>query len=267
MRKINQLMDLTGRVALVSGGGGNIGLAAAETLAELGATIILLDIDAETTQINIEKVENEYDVKVKFLPVDLHIEEKIQSIPQLVVEQYGRLDILINSAAVVGTTQMPGWVTPFVKQESTPWREALEINLTAVFLLTQACTSLLSESGHGTVINIGSIYGLVGPDLRLYEGTNLGNPAAYAASKGGLLQLTRWLSTVLAPDVRVNSISPGGVWRNQAVEFRERYETRTPLKRMAVEEDIKGAIGYLSSDMSSYVTGHDLVVDGGWTAW
>ena len=95
----------------------------------------------------------------------------------------------------------------------------------------------------------------------------MGNPAAYAASKGGLLQLTRWLSTVVAPDVRVNAVSPGGVWRNQPAEFVKRFIDRTPLKRMATEEDFKGIIAYLSSDLSSYVTGQNIIVDGGWTVW
>jgi NAD(P)-dependent dehydrogenase (short-subunit alcohol dehydrogenase family) len=108
---------------------------------------------------------------------------------------------------------------------------------------------------------------MVGPDLRLYEDTTLGNPAAYAASKGGLMQLTRWLATTLAPHVRVNSVTSGGVWRNQPKTFVERYIARTPLKRMATEEDLTGAVAYLASDLSAYVTGQNLVVDGGWTVW
>jgi NAD(P)-dependent dehydrogenase (short-subunit alcohol dehydrogenase family) len=117
------------------------------------------------------------------------------------------------------------------------------------------------------VINIGSTYGMVGPDLRLYQDTDMGNPAGYAASKGGIIQITRWLATALAPDVRVNSISPGGVWRDQPENFHKEYISRTPMGRMAVEEDLKGAVAYLASDLSAYVTGHNLVVDGGWTAW
>jgi NAD(P)-dependent dehydrogenase (short-subunit alcohol dehydrogenase family) len=103
--------------------------------------------------------------------------------------------------------------------------------------------------------------------MRLYEGTKMGNPAAYAASKGGLLQLTRWLATVLAPKIRVNALTPGGVWREQPEAFHERYRLRTPLGRMAAESDFKGAAAYLASDMSEYVTGQNLIVDGGWTAW
>ena len=141
---------------------------------------------------------------------------------------------------------LPPTSSPFQAMSTTPW---------------------LEKSGAASVIQIASIYGMLGPDLRLYEGTGMGNPAAYAASKGGLLQMTRWLSTVLAPKVRVNAITPGGIWRRQAAEFVERYESRVPLGRMGSEEDLKGAVAYLASDLSAYVTGHNLVVDGGWTAW
>ena len=115
--------------------------------------------------------------------------------------------------------------------------------------------------------NIGSIYGDLGPDWRIYEGTQLANPAAYSASKGGLIQLTRWLATTIAPKIRVNTISPGGIYRGQPKDFVERYASKTPLGRMATEDDIRGAIGYLSSDLSRYVTGQNLKIDGGWSAW
>ena len=117
------------------------------------------------------------------------------------------------------------------------------------------------------VILFSSIYGMVAPDMSLYEGANMTNPIAYGVSKGGVLQLMKYLATILAPDIRVNAISPGGILRNQPEAFRERYEKKTPLGRMATEEDLKGAIAYLASDLSAYVTGHNLVVDGGWTAW
>jgi NAD(P)-dependent dehydrogenase (short-subunit alcohol dehydrogenase family) len=133
--------------------------------------------------------------------------------------------------------------------------------------MAQEARAALLASGHGSVILLASIYGLVGPDPTLYADTGLANPAAYGVSKGGIIQLTRYLATVMAPRVRVNAIAPGGVWREQPDVFRERYEARTPLRRMAVEEDLKGAVAYLASDLSSYVTGHTLVVDGGWTAW
>ena len=114
---------------------------------------------------------------------------------------------------------------------------------------------------------MGSIYGTYGPDWGLYRQTRMGNPAAYAASKGGLLQLTRWLATTLAPQIRVNSISPGGIYRKQPKAFVNRYNARTPLARLATEDDVRGAVAYLASDLSRYVTGQNLSVDGGWGVW
>ena len=141
------------------------------------------------------------------------------------------------------------------------------MNLTAVFSLCQGLAPMLRVSDGASIINIASIYGELGPDWSLYEGTNMSNPAAYGASKGGLLQFTRWLSTTIAPHVRVNAISPGGIFRNQPEKFVSRYETKTPLARMATEDDFRGVVAYLSSDLSKYMTGQSLSVDGGWGVW
>ena len=140
----------------------------------------------------------------------------------------------------------------------------MEVNLTAVFDLCQGVTPLLRASTGPNIINIASIYGHYGPDWSLYKGTTMGNPAAYNASKGGLIQFTRWLATTLAPDVRVNAISPGGIFRNQPEIFVNRYKAKTPLGRMATEDDFRGIIAYLASDLSKYMTGQNLTVDGGW---
>ena len=260
-------MSLKGRVALIIGGAGHIGAAMAEALAELGANIVILDISLESCLSVCEYISKEYGVETLPLAFDLAQEEHIRTVPEEVVNKFGCLDILVNCAAFVGNPKLQGWITPFEEQSVDTWKRAIDINLTAPFLLTQACIPALKESGHGSVINIASIYGLVGPDMRFYEGTEMGNPAAYAASKGGLLQLTRWLATVLAPNVRINAITPGGVVRGQPEVFQRKYIERTPLKRMAIEEDFKGAIAYLASDLSSYVTGQNIIVDGGWTAW
>jgi NAD(P)-dependent dehydrogenase (short-subunit alcohol dehydrogenase family) len=267
MRSLKDLMDLRGRVALITGGAGHIGTALGEAMAELGASIALLDV-AEPECANLAaRLQSVHGVPAMALAIDLKNEQAVRSVPSTILTQWGRLDILINNAALVGTSELKGWATPFAEQKSDIWRLALEVNLTAPFVLAQACADALATSGHGTVINISSIYGVVGPNLNLYTGTNLGNPAAYAASKAGLLQLTRWLATVLAPRVRVNAITAGGVWRGQAEAFVERYIGLTPLHRMANEEDFKGAVAYLASDLSAYVTGHNLVVDGGWMTW
>ncbi len=267
MKLLKELMDLRGRVALITGGGGHMGAAMSEALAELGAAIVVLDIAEESCTGVAHRIFSTYAVETLPLVMDLGGESEVRSVPKLVLDRFRRLDILVNCAALVGTTDLEGWTTPFSDQRADTWRLAIEVNLTAPFLLVQACAEALAESGHGSVINVGSVYGMVGPDLRLYEDTPYGNPAAYAASKGALLQLTRWLATVLAPKVRVNAITPGGVWRDQLALFQGRYVERTPLRRMATEEDSKGAVAYLASDLSRYVTGHNLVVDGGWTAW
>ncbi|MCK5579891.1 MAG: SDR family oxidoreductase [Candidatus Omnitrophica bacterium] len=267
MKELKDLMDLKGRVALITGGAGHLGYAIAESLAELGAHIVLLDCDMRMIEKQKARLIKKYKVKVSSLCVDLEDEVAIKKVPSWIKKECHRLDILVNCAALVGTTKLEGWGVPFEKQNIDTWRRALEVNLTSIFVLTQACRGFLKKSKHGAVINISSTYGMVGPDMGLYEGTELGNPAAYAASKGGLIQLTRWLASNLAPDVRVNTISPGGIYRKHTDPFLSRYISRTFLKRMATEEDFKGAAAYLASDLSRYVTGHNLVVDGGWTAW
>ena len=268
MVSVKELIDLQGRVALVTGGAGHIGAAMCEAFAELGAGIVVLDFTERACVQLAGRLKEEYGVQALPLAIDLTDEAALLSVPNRVVETFGRMDILVNCAALVGTSELKGWATSFDQQRSDTWRKALEVNLTAPFVLIQQCLEPLAESGKGSIINISSIYGLVGPDVSLYEGTDMaGVPAAYAASKGGLVQFTRWLSTVAAPKVRVNAITSGGVWRGQPEEFHRRYIERTPLKRMASEEDLKGAAIYLASDLSAYVTGHNLVVDGGWTAW
>jgi len=266
-RSLRQLTDLSGRVALVTGGAGHIGRSLAEALAELGAGICILDLDAAVCEAVARQIASDYGVPVLPLAVDLASEAQVRAAPAPVLAELGRLDVLVNCAALVSSANLTGWTAPFDRQSSDAWRLALEVNLTAPFLLSQACARALEASGHGAIVNIGSLYGIAGPDMRLYEGTRMGNAAAYAASKGGLLQLTRWLATVLAPHVRVNAITPGGLWRDQPEAFCQRYVERTPLSRMGSEEDMKGAVAYLASDLSAYVTGQNLVVDGGFTAW
>ena len=267
MRTLESLMSLKGRVAVVTGGAGHIGGAFCEALAELGASVVIVDVDDKACAKTAARLRKAYHVPVLPLVADLADERAVRAIPVHVIRRFGRLDVLVNNAALVGTSALKGWAVPLPAQRSDTFRRALEVNLTAAFLLTQASAPALRKSGHGSVINVGSIYGLVGPNLDLYAGTKMGNPAAYAASKGGLLALTRWFATVLGPKVRVNAITPGGVLRGQAARFLRTYTARTPLKRMATEEDLKGAVAYLAGDASAYVTGHNLVVDGGFTAW
>lgn len=267
MKQVNELMNLKNRVALVTGGAGHIGSAICDALAENGADIVIIDCNKELCAKKCEQLTADYGVTALPHVIDLASEKKLRKVPETVLKHVGSLDILVNCAALVGTSSLKGWGVGFREQDAGTWRLALEINLTAPFILTQACSEALARSQHGSVINIASIYGINGPDMQLYEGTSMGNPAAYAASKGGLIQLTRWLATVLSPDVRVNAITLGGVARGQPEPFYSRYVKKTPLKRMATEEDIKGAAIFLASDLSAYVTGQNLVVDGGFTVW
>jgi NAD(P)-dependent dehydrogenase (short-subunit alcohol dehydrogenase family) len=267
-RDIRDLMALTGRVALVTGGAGHIGRTVAAGLAELGAAVALTDRDAAACEVATHELAERFPAtRTLGLAVDLADEPATQALPGRVAAELGGLDILVNSAAFVGDSKLTGWAVPFEEQSPDTWRKAIEVNLTAVFVLVQAAKPWLEKSGRGSVVNIASIYGMVGPDLGLYEGTRMGNPAAYGAAKGGLLQLTRWLACVMAPTVRVNTVTPGGIRRGQSEAFRRRYEARTPLRRMGTEEDMKGAVAYLAGDLAAYVTGHNLVVDGGWMAW
>jgi NAD(P)-dependent dehydrogenase (short-subunit alcohol dehydrogenase family) len=237
----------------------------ADSLAELGAEVILVDVPGAPTQVVANDISARWGVTVKVLDCDLENTDAREAL----VEQFdfGSLSVLVNNAAFVGTSDLTGWAEPLERQSVDTWRRALEVNLTASFHLCQLFAPILKVGPSSSIINIASIYGLFGPDYSLYEGTTMANPAAYGASKGGLIQLTRWLSTTLAPQIRVNVIAPGGVARGQPESFVDRYKARTPLQRMATEEDFRGVVAYLASDLSAYVTGQVLSVDGGWGVW
>ena len=267
MTSLKNLMSLKGRRALITGANGGLGRTIADTLGELGADLLLVDKPGANMTDFASDLTERWSISVKCIVCDLELEsDRIDLISSVQEDNLG-LNILVNNAAFVGASKLTGWVDNFEKQSLETWRRAFEVNLTAVFHLCQAFTSELKASDGGNIINIASIYGEFGPDWRLYTGANMGNPAAYSASKGGLIQLTRWLATTIAPDVRVNSISPGGIFRNQPQDFVEKYSSRTPLGRMASEEDFQGAVAFLASDLSSYVTGQILRVDGGWGEW
>lgn len=267
MSTIKELSDLSGRRALITGATGGLGRVFADTLAELGADLILVDLPGSDFQKLNEDLIKRWGVSVENHSCDLEDQsQRTELITKLMGSELG-LNILINNAALVGTSDLTGWAVPFQDQSIETWRRALEVNLTAVFDLSKGLSPLLKASKSGSIVNIASIYGMYGPDWSLYKDTSMSNPAAYAASKGGLIQLTRWLATSISPAVRVNAISPGGIFRNQPEEFVKRYQAKTPLGRMANEEDFRGVIAYLSSDMSRYVTGVNMVIDGGWGVW
>lgn len=256
---------LEGRRALVTGGAGHVGRAVGQALAGLGARVVLLDRDGAALQDALAGLSPED--RFEAVETDLEDEPRLRADLRRLLQADARLDIVVHAAALVGTTPLPGWSTPFAQQSTQTWRRALEVNLTSLFAIVQECLPSLQASGKGSIVAVGSIYGHVGPDWSLYKDTPLGNPAAYAASKGGLNQFTRWLATTLAPRVRANVVSPAGIRRGQPPAFEARAVARTPLGRLATEQDVADAVAFLAGDLSSYVTGQDLVVDGGWTAW
>lgn len=258
-RTFTELASLSGRVALVTGANGHIGSVFCSALEELGARVAAADLAAAGHA-------EESRGRERF-PVDLRSEQDTRQLIPRVLDRFGRLDVFVHCAAYVGTTSVEGWSAPFGEQSVAAWDEALRVNLTAAFVLGQEARAALTRSGHGSIVLVSSIYGVVSSDPRLYDGTEMHSPAGYSASKAGLIQLARHMAVEFAPGVRVNTLAPGGVWRAQPRAFVERYEARTPLRRMAREEDLKGALAFLASDLSSYVTGHNLVVDGGWTTW
>ena len=267
MTTIKELINLKGRRALITGATGGLGKIMADTLAELGADLVLVDRPGSDFQDISETLIQRWRIKIDHRHCDLELEDQRAELMDWLKSSGESLNILINSAAFVGTSELQGWAVPFEEQTVNTWRRALEVNLTAVFELCQGVTPMLRGAEGASIINIASIYGEYGPDWRLYEGTKMSNPAAYGASKGGLIQFTRWLATTIAPHVRVNAISPGGIFRNQPEKFVTRYNARTPLGRMATEDDFRGVIAFLASDLSKYVTGQNLAVDGGWGIW
>jgi NAD(P)-dependent dehydrogenase (short-subunit alcohol dehydrogenase family) len=267
MTTFSELSNLSGRTALITGAAGGLGKVFAETLAELGANLLLVDLPGSDLNTLNKELIDRWQIDAMSFHCNLESDSQRSDLIEKILPFTDDLNILINNAAFLGGNDLPGWAVDFEDQSIDSWRRALEVNLTASFDLCQGFYPKLKASRGSSIINVASIYGMLGPDWSLYSGTNMGNPAAYGASKGGLIQLTRWLATTIAPEVRVNAISPGGIFRNQENDFVRRYESKTPLKRMATEDDFRGIIAFLASDLSRYVTGQVFSVDGGWTAW
>jgi NAD(P)-dependent dehydrogenase (short-subunit alcohol dehydrogenase family) len=258
-----ELFDVSGRVAAITGGAGNLGSVFASVLAGAGATVALVDVDDAALARSAEKL-RAAGAAVETFRCDVSDRAAVDACVGEIGSRLGRLDVLVNNAA----GKSPDFFNDLEGLPVEDWAAVLEVNLTGPFLCTKAALPLLRASGHGSIVNIASIYGVVSPDPRIYEGTRIQTPPVYPASKAGLLALTRYTAVYHARDgIRCNAITPGGVEAGQERAFIERYSARTPLGRMARADELAGALLYLASDASSYVTGHNLVVDGGWTAW
>ena len=263
MRKLEKLRNMNGKIAVITGATGHLGFAICTALAELGANLILLDKNNNNlVKVKVD-IEETWDIKCITIECDLEVENQRKQAIKKITQNFKNIDCLINNAAFVGDSDLTGWAVPFPKQSTDTWRKAMEVNLTAPFHFSRDLFGKRKTKNSGVIVNISSIYASLGPDWNLYEGTLMGNPSAYSASKAGLEQLTRWLATTLAPHTRVNAIAPGGILRNQPQDFINRYVQKTPMERMASEEDFKGAIEFLCSDLSKYMTGQVLIIDGG----
>lgn len=261
----SDLFSVAGRKIVVTGASGFLGGKLCQHLTAVGANVFAIDIDQKALA-EIEASTREHPGTLVPLVADLRHESARLDVSDLIARNTDSLDGAVFAAAYVGTSSATGWAVDFESQSLATWRDAIELNLTAPFHLSQLLVSLLRKGSGASIVNVGSIYGSIGPDWALYEGLDMFNPAGYAASKGGLMQVTRWLCSTLAPDVRVNCVSPGGIERNQPQEFIERYSAKTPLGRMCTEMEVVGAVVYLLSSASAYVTGQEIIVDGGLTA-
>ena len=265
--------DLHGRVALVTGGAGLLGRQFCHTLAQAGAAVAVLDIAQQAAE-EVAAAIRDAGGQALALPADITDPHQVQQAVQRIVDAWGRLDILVNSAALDPKVSAEGAVRSSSAFEDFPleaWERALQVNLTGAFLVTQAAARVMRAQNRGVIINIASTYGLVGPDQRIYQKPGQPpqyKPVYYTVTKAALIGFTRYLATYFAgTGIRVNTLTPGGVYNHQDPDFVAQYAARTVLGRMAEPHEMNAALLFLASDASSYMTGANLVVDGGWTAW
>ena len=273
---VKQLFDLSGQVAIVTGGNRNLGYDAAEALAEAGASVVITSRDRGRAEQAAEKLAASTGAIVLGAVLEVTSEEEWAKLVADTVARFGRLDILVNNAGgrgVVYGEPDPNLDLAAYFLEDRPlaeWRRVVDVNLTGVFLGCRAVAPIMKAAQRGKIVNIASVDGIVGRDLRVYENTGL-NPTVpdYLAAKAGVINLTRGIAVVLAPfGINVNCISPGGFFRNQPPRFVEKYTQMIPLGRMGRDGvDIKGAVLFCASPASDFMVGHNLVLDGGFTAW
>ena len=255
--RYKNLFDLSKKVVVVVGGAGLIGREIVKALSGLKSKVYIADTDKKAA----EKIK----IKgVKFIYLDITSEESIQKAFNEVYNATKKIDVLVNCAY----PKTRDWG---LKLEDVPfdsWKENVNNHLGGYFLCSRAAAELMKKNKKGVIINFASIYGVVAPDFSIYEGINMTMPAAYSAIKGGVISFTKYLATYYAKyNIRANVISPGGVFSGQNSIFVKKYAKKTPLNRMANPKDIVGAVTFLASDASSYATGQNLIVDGGWSVW
>lgn len=260
--------DFEGKIVVITGAVGILGRTFVKRFSSLGANVVLIDLDFSSVDDFLESVPDNLD----YISCDISDEEQVAKCASTIRERYSRVDILINNAATK-TDNVQRFFAPFEEYSYETWKEVMSVNVDGTFLITKALTPLMPVCGKASIIMVSSIYGLFGPDARIYNGshylgTQINTPAVYSASKAAVVGLGRWLATQLAPrNIRVNCIAPGGVGSGQNSMFVEQYSSRVPLGRMATPNEIADGILYLASSSASYVTGQVLAVDGGLSAW
>jgi NAD(P)-dependent dehydrogenase (short-subunit alcohol dehydrogenase family) len=269
----NDRFSLKDQIILLTGGAGLIGKEYVKALVGTGATVIIGDIDIGLAKKMAEKAGNQ---NVRAVHLDVSSQDSVQLTVQYIMDNYSRIDGLINNAALDPKFDPEHANKHTYCFENYPlklWQEELNVNITGMFLCSQAVGNVMKAQGKGNIVNVSSIYGLVGPDQRLYEKDDpraavVKKPVTYSVSKSAVIGLTKYLATYWSKTgIRVNTLTLGGVYNDHEDEFVRRYNSRVPLGRMANADEYSGALIYLLSDASSYMTGANLVVDGGWTAW
>jgi NAD(P)-dependent dehydrogenase (short-subunit alcohol dehydrogenase family) len=241
---------LKNKIIIVTGGSGLLGKSIVADIQSKGGVVINIDINVESDLVHGRLKSDITD--------DVAIKEAIRKI----TSEFGRIDGLVNNAY----PRTKDWGNKFEDVLPESWRKNVDMHLNSYFVVSQAVLNQMKVQQSGSIVNISSIYGVVGNDFTIYEGTGLTSPAAYSAIKGGIINFSRYLASYFGKDnIRVNCVSPGGIFDNQHPLFVKNYESKVPLKRMASPEDISPAVSFLLSDQSRYITGHNLVVDGGWT--
>jgi len=277
MKKIKRdFFDLSGRVAIITGGAGLLGQQHAEAIASAGGIPVLADIRLDNIQVEGPEWRERFGKSAYAVQTDITRPESVKELLENVLSKFGRVDILVNNAANNPKMEKQSDIE-FSRLEFFPlkqWETDLAVGLTGAFLCSQVVGSEMARRKRGVIVNVASDLALIAPDQRLYRQPDLPNnqqpvkPITYSVVKTGLIGLTRYLATYWANDgVRVNAISPGGVYNNQPEEFVKRLSNLIPLGRMANADEYQAAIIYLCSDASSYMTGTNLIVDGGRTAW
>ena len=264
--KVKKIFDVTKKTIVITGGSGFLGSQYAEGLSKVGANVVIADINYQKCKKQCTELKKKFSTDPLAVKLDLTNVPSIESMVRSILKKYETIDVLINNAADQGNPKLRK--TPFEDFPLKDWNKAIDVNLTGVFLCCQKIGKIMKKQRKGVIINISSTYGIVAPDQRIYGSSGQNSAAFYAASKSGILNLTRYLASYWqGTGIRVNTFSPGGVEKNQDPKFIKNYAERTPLGRMAKKNEYIGSIIFLSSDASSYMTGSNLIVDGGWTAW